>query len=59
MSLPRILARLGDVEGNVGKQIDLVQDEQFDFAKMEGYFKGLSSPSVTLSITIFAASPRS
>ena len=54
-----IFCRDIDVEWHVGKQISLGEDEQVGLKKIDGYFSGLSSPSVTLSSTIFAASPRS
>jgi len=41
----RALASTLRIEGHVGKQVNLGEDERSDLKKMDGYLSGLSSPS--------------
>lgn len=47
------------IEVDIGQQIDFIQEHDSGPMKQEGYFSGLSSPSVTLKRAIFASSPQS
>src|ERR1035441_6569207 len=45
-----------DLKGTYGSRSILVSNISSDLKKMEGYLRGLSSPSVVLNRTIFASS---
>ena len=47
------------LKGTYGSRSILVSSISSDLKKMDGYFSGLSSPSVVLSRTILQSSPRS
>ena len=59
VDMPRILFGGSDIEWHIGQQVDFIQNQQLRLKKIEGYLSGLSSPSVTLRTTSFAASPKS
>jgi len=59
MNLSRVFQGELGIEFDVGKKVRLGQDHQRSAVKNPRIFSGLSSPSVTLNRTIFAASPRS